>query len=140
MRVAARFVTIRTVEQIVPFAYVAPVILGELGAAVHVVACKPFWKHALGKFVIRRTVTHSIDIKVTLDKQTLKLNGRLKVRRCEEVFDFLTKLWCFFDAVEMLVPVLRRIGKQMMVFDSMLGGRDPLFSLSCQKLRISILR
>lgn len=140
MRVAARFVTIRTVEQVVPFAYVASVVLGELGAAVHVVACKPFWEYALGKFVIRRTATDSIDIKVTLDKQTLKLDGRLEVRRCKEVFDFLTKLWCFFDVVEMLVPVLCRIGKQMMVFDSILGGRDPLFRLSCQDLRISILR
>lgn len=111
MRVAARFFATPTPEQIVPFAYVASIVSREMGATVHAMACKPFWEYALGELVIGRTVTESIDFEVALDEETLKLHRQSEIRRYEEVFNFLTKLWRFFDRVKMLVPVLRRICK-----------------------------
>ena len=81
-----------------------------------------------------------VHIEVALNEETLELHRRLEVRRPEKYLDPMTKLWCFFDVVEMLVPVLRRVGKQMMAFYVIFGGCEPLFRFSCQKLRISILR
>ncbi len=123
-----------------PFAYVASIALREFRAAVHTVACKPFREHTLGKFVIRRTAIESVDVEVALNEETLKLDRRFEVRRSEEAFDSSTKLWGFVDVVEMFVPVLGRIGQQMMVFYVIFGDCEPLLRLSCQKLRISVLR
>ena len=123
-----------------PFAYVASIVLGELGVAVRVVACEPFWEDTLGELVIGRAATGSIEVKMALDEKALKLDRRLEVRGCEEVFNLLTKLRCLFDVVKMLVPVLRGIGNQMMVFYVIFEGRQPLSRISRQKLRIFVLR
>ena len=79
----AWLLAICTVEQIVPFAYVASIALREFRAAVHTVACKPFREHTLGKFVIRRTAIESVDVEVALNEETLKLDRRFEVRRSE---------------------------------------------------------
>ncbi len=123
-----------------PFTYVASITSGKRGAAVSAMACKPFWEYALGKFVIGRATISSIDIEVSLDEKALKLDARLEIGRCEESFKFLAELWSFFHVVEMLIPIFRRISKQMMVLYSLFRSRDPMFCVFCQKLRISVLR
>ena len=89
--------------------------------------------------MIGGTAVESIDVEMALDKEALELESRLEVHRREKDFDSVAKFRCFFDLVEVLVPVLRRISKQMVVFYVIFGDREPLFRLSCQKLRISVL-
>lgn len=140
MSVATRFFTRSTIKQIVPLTYIASIILRDLGAGGCAVACKPSWEHTLGEFLIERAVRDCIDFKVTLNEQALKLHGRLKIGRSEEAFNFSAELWCFFDGVKMLVPVFCRISNQMMVLNVVLGPCDPVPRISCQKVRISVLR
>ena len=125
------FITIFTIKQIVPFSCIASIAPRILGAAGYAVACKPLWENALGEFVIWRAIDGYINFKMTLDKETLKLHGRCEIRRFEESFNFLAKLRCFFNTIEVLVPVLCRVGKQMMVFYSIFGCRDPMPCLFC---------
>ena len=140
MIVAMQFFTRSTIKQIVPLTYIASIIPRTLGADGCAMVCKPSWEHALGECLIGRAMKARIDLKVTLNEKALKLHGCLKVRRREKAFNFLAKLCRFFDTVKMLVPIFCRISQQMMVLYSVFEGRDPMPRLSCQKVRISVLR
>ncbi len=131
MRIAPRFFASCTFEKVEPFTYIASIASGKRGAAVSAMGCKPFWEYALGEFVIGRAATSSVDFEVSLDEEALKLDGRLEIGRCEEAFNFLAKLWRFFNVVEMLIPIFRRISKQMLVLYSIFGSRDPMFRIFC---------
>ena len=126
---ATGFIT--TIKQIVPFACVASIAPRVFRAAGYAVACKPLWENALGELMVWRAVKDGINVEMTLDKETLKLHGRWEIRRFEESFNFLAKIRGFFNAVEVLVPVLCRVGKQMMVFYSIIGCRDPMLGFFC---------
>ena len=139
MGVAARLFAVPTIEEFLPFAYIASIISEKVGAADCAVACKPSREYAFGEFLIGRAVSGSIDFEMGLDEETLKLHSRLKIWRCEETFNALAKLWCFFNAVKMLVPVFRRICKQMMVLYFLLGDCNPVLGFYCQNLRIFVL-
>ena len=129
MRKATGYITVDTIEQTAPFTGIASIAPRILGAAGYAVACKPLWENALGEFVIWGALNGYINVEMTLDKETLKLHGRQEIRRFEKYFNFLANLGCFINAVEVLVPVLCRIGKQMMVLDSIFGCRGPMLCL-----------
>ena len=140
MTVAPRIFTVTIIKQSVPFAYIASVISRELGAFGYGVACEPFWEYSLGEFVVGVSVNDTVDLEVTLNEEALKLHGRHEIWRREETFNFSAKLRCFSNVVKMLVPVFRRICKQMMVLYFIFRCRDPVTGVACQKLRISVLR
>lgn len=123
-----------------PFTYKASIISYKWRAAGFAVACKPSWENTLGEFLIRTAVISSIDLEMALDEEALKLDGRLEIRRREKILYLLAKLWRVLDLVKMLVPVLRRISKQMMVFYLIFGACDPMLRVSRQELRVSVLR
>ena len=122
---------IHTTEQIAPFTCIASIAGRVLGAAGYAVACKPLWEHALGELVIWRAIDGYINVEMTLDKETLKLHGRREIGRFEESLNFLAELRCFFNAVEVLVPVLCRVSEQMVVLYSIFRCCYPMLSLLC---------